>query len=65
MLKTYAIALLGGTPTKAAKAYGKTLQAICAWKPEISSAQEAQVLMAFSKLPLKDRKANQLKANEL
>lgn len=53
MKKQYAIALLGGTPTEAAKNYGSTSQAVSQWADILPKSVEALVMFQFQHLPKK------------
>lgn len=55
MKKQYAIDLLGGTPTRAAKVIGCTPQAISAWPDDLTERLEALVMFNQKKLPSKTR----------
>lgn len=59
MKKQYAINLLGGTPSKAARAVGRTPQAITQWHDTLPRSIEGLVMLTFSELPPSQRRKNQ------
>lgn len=63
MDKKYAIDLLGGTPTKAAKVIGCTPQAVSQWADPIPERVEAVVMFHYQKLtPVQRRAGRELAA---
>ena len=63
MKKQYAINLIGGTGSKAARTIGRTPQAVTQWKDPLTRPVEALVLMAFNALPPSQRRKNLAMAN--
>lgn len=59
MKKQYAINLLGGTGSKAARAVGRTPQAITQWKDPLVRSIEGLVMLTFNELPPSQRRKNQ------
>lgn len=59
MKKQYAINLLGGTGSKAARTIGRTPQAITQWKDPLTRPVEALVMLTFNSLPPSQRRKNQ------
>ena len=59
MKKQYAINLLGGTPSKAARAVGRTPQAVTQWKDPLVRSIEGLVMLTFNELPPSQRRKNQ------
>ena len=59
MEKQYAINLLGGTASKAARTIGCTPQAITQWKDPLTRTIQGLVMLTYNELPPSQRRKNQ------
>jgi|JI9StandDraft_1071089.scaffolds.fasta_scaffold51425_4 hypothetical protein len=65
MNKSYAIQLLGGTASKAARTIGRTPQAVIQWPDPLTERIQETVEFHFNRLPPSQKRKNKAKAEAL